>query len=295
MPAYLSQIAAAASANNGSRRGLSPSVRSRSPIAERDQRLAMTNAEWSLEGSIATDPAPTETPVQTDSQARTEPRLDPSAPFTPLANVPAPRTEFPQFAPQMPREESVAAHSVSDPDDSTAKVPAPFPKDRARDSHAPHDRTAERATARAVPQTGADDPATVSPEQPSGRTDSAGGFITEIQNATPSLEVKTAPRAPDSADATDAAREFRTADHHASRELPSQRHDAIFSAREEPAPVAAQSGVFIDRIEVEVVSPPSEKPAAKPAARPPARSAPVSQIGPLRGVPAHLAFSLRHR
>jgi hypothetical protein len=57
MSAYLSQIAAGASAAAGSRRTLSPAIRSRSPIAESDQRLTLTDMDWNFEDNLGSEAA----------------------------------------------------------------------------------------------------------------------------------------------------------------------------------------------------------------------------------------------
>ena len=117
MPVYLSQIAAAATAAGASRRTLLPVIRSRSPIAERDQRLRLPDADWSFDESL---PA---------SDAAFGEMTSPGIVVSPGRETPAPRGQSPLLPHQAPENRVPASPSpveisVNAPEPAGSEVPA---------------------------------------------------------------------------------------------------------------------------------------------------------------------------
>ncbi len=321
MPAYLLKIAAAATPAGG-RRSLSPAIRSRSPIAERDQRLTLTDREWSFEDALGSDILAPDTPTPVEPAPPTEraaPKPTPEATHeerspanSPIAEVsqerPVPRqpaAKEPAAKPsniEPPKtEDSTINQSVIEIRPTTREVAAPEQQSRFEAAPAPRKRALDPATkpgempARPDQRT-TDDPA-MQPQRHKlsipipvpASLDSEAASI--VMNAAPTAREPVPP--PRNISQPGSQESSRSTAPPSKTEHPRARR--LDPAPAEPSPEPARSGVIIDHLQVEVVSPPAEKPSQKPKASAPARSAPVSQIGPLRGVAKHLAFSIRHR
>jgi hypothetical protein len=309
MPAYLSRIAAAATAGGGNRRPFSPSIRSRSPIAERDQRLTLTGSQWHFEGAIDSDPSLLETLAPIKSAPGVEPAAPtstpeisqgPSSPSPPLAHEFADSPE----SRQMGRETSTLRQPQTDNSPRRAgpvpqDAPTPEPNLRTEKQSASHEPPLAPATESIVPPARGARRALDHPMRPEEIAD-------QYANAdAPSTVGQTPLQTPPTERIERSFLERRPVQQppwrKESRSLgppltggdPTARHRQ--SAALETSPEAARPGVTIDYLHVEVVAAPAEKPKPKPAAPAPVRPVPVSQIGPLRGVAKHLAFSLRQR
>jgi hypothetical protein len=315
MPAYLLQIAAAATAAGASRRTLSPLIRSQSPIAERDQRLMLTDADWSFDGPLRTSDVPLGV------------MLSPAAPPAPESTAAAARWQAPVAVRQVLKNRASAALS---PNEVSSKAPDSLRPEVLASSGEPLSDGDEVINARRpdVAPEEAGSPAPLRRRAPEEMVKAAPVSIVKEASATlrgvgsPTAspprfrELATSEVATSEADATVPSTLKKTPGRLAEPEAravgpsgpPSQR---VTLRSSEPlgkrsanlgkwAPVISPSeptpsGVVIGRIEVEVVAPSAEKPAAKTAPRQPARSGPISQIGPLGGVPKHLGFLVRHR
>ena len=309
MPVYLSQIAAAATAAGASRRTLLPVIRSRSPIAERDQRLRLPDADWSFDESL---PA---------SDAAFGEMTSPGIVVSPGRETPAPRGQSPLLPHQAPENRVPASPSpveisVNAPEPAGSEVPASA-REPLSSGHAIIDPRRPEA-ARHEPGRHAAGLCTDAGSKSPGFTVAEAnvdrrvtGPSTPSRVSMPCLEVtRPAKRTPRSLPF------FRTS----LVALTNRRPQLTFVPRlgtpflrvprshlekrpaghDEMAPVktsleSAPSGVVIGRIEVEVVPPATGKAAAKTAPRQPVRSGPISQIGPLGGVAKHLVFAIRHR
>ncbi|HEY5751999.1 MAG TPA: hypothetical protein VIT21_02520 [Chthoniobacterales bacterium] len=313
MPAYLSQIAAGA-ALTGSRGTLSPAVRSRSPIAERDQRLTLTDMDWNFEDTLASGTSASETPppLSMEPATRIEPEAPKKTPANPLPHSSSPNPsidESPAKRPDSPHQaqresasdplrirhaaintSSAAASNISRQDPkplpgnslaSPEPVPEPVEKSGVQAPHPAYGATGysaqqqRRVPQKAVPATSKADP------------------------GTPMIAVNTVPQAGEPTASAHGFPEVSRSEQSQLPELPplTQRQTA---RRREPvgpelSPEPARSSVVINHIQVDVVPPAAERSTSKPASTAPPRSVPVSQIGPLRGVAKHLAFSIRHR
>jgi|SoimicmetaTmtHMA_FD_contig_51_3776647_length_1105_multi_2_in_0_out_0_1 hypothetical protein len=309
MPAYLSQIAAEATAAGASGRTLLPVIRSRSPIAERDQRLRLTDADWGFDESL---PA---------SDAAFGEMASPGTVASPGRETPAPRGQSPLLPHQAPENRVPASPSpieisLNAPEPAGSEVPAsaraPLSSGHAiidprRPEVARHEP--ERHAAGLRTNAGSKSPGFTLAEANVDRR--ATGPSTPSRVSTPRLEVvaagETDPTEPvvfqnkprcagEPATAIDVLSSAR-------HSVPARSSEPLAKApagHGKMAPVKTSlepvpSGVVIGRIEVEVVPPTTEKAAAKTAPRQPVRSGPISQIGPLGGGAKHLAFAIRHR
>lgn len=317
MPAYLSQIAAGASAAAGSRRALSPTIRSRSPIAERDQRLTLTDMDWNFEEPLATGTAAFETTVPMEPATHIEPviRIEPATPTqTPAKPLPRPSSPIPaidELPPDRPDSQHQAQEgSASDPlrsqqapikpSTAASNIPWPDQKPLAEDSLPSREQVSEPAK-----------PASVQPSHPEhGTTEHspraerrspqmAVPATAKADPGTPMIVVNTVPQA---SEPKASVRDFPEASRSEQSQLPelpplierqTGRHREAVGPELSPEP--GRPSVIINHIQVEVVPPAAERSTPKPASPATARSTPVSQIGPLRGVAKHLAFSIRHR
>jgi hypothetical protein len=269
-----------------------PSVRSRSPIAERDQRLSLTDADWNFEVATAGDDAsPMPGSIDPSADARlTASDSDAATPTGPSLNE-TPSVALPTSASAPPRLGSLRTAPLISPElpsqSPTATEPqtdaSVFSAERSRPGSATHAapssrsgprERAVRADALETSPSSATPACTVSPLL----------FANEPTQTTSPLEETMAPRDP-----YRRPTEFRWKE----AETPSPRAftpPRVAVVREHSPPIDSPR-VIIERIDVEVVVPPA---AEKPGAKPP-RSGAVSQIGPLGGVAKHLVFSVRHR
>lgn len=307
MPAYLSQIATAATSAATPRPSLSPVIRSRSPIAERDQRLRLTDADWGFDESF---PA---------GEAAFGEMTAPGAVASPGRETAAPRGQPPPLPHPAPENRVQASPSPIEisrdaPEPAGSEVPAsarePLSSGYANiDPHRPEAARHEPGRHPAGPRT---DSGSKSPGFTVAETNvdcRATGPSTPSRVSTPRLEVvagETDPTEPAvfrskprRLDEPATAIDVRSPARHS---VPARSSESLGKApagHGEMAPVKtsldpAPSGVVIGRIEVEVVPLTKEKAVAKTAPRQPVRSSPISQIGPLGGVAKHLAFAVRH-
>jgi hypothetical protein len=312
MPAYLSRIAAAATAGGGNRRPFSPSIRSRSPIAERDQRLTLTGSQWDFEGTIDSAPSLLETLAPIKSAPGVEPAAPtstpeisqgPSSPSPPLAHEFADSPE----SRHMGRETSTLRQPQTDNSPRRAGTPpTPEPNLRTEKQSASHEPPLAPATESTVQPARGVRRALDHPIRPKKSPINTTLPILEEANAdAPSTVGQTALQTPRTERIERSFLEPRPVQQPPWRKEsrapgppltggdPTARHRQ--SAAFETSPEVARPGVTIDYLHVEVVAAPAEKPKPKPAAPATVRPAPVSQIGPLRGVAKHLAFSVRQR
>ena len=316
MPAYLSRIAAAATAGGGNRRPFSPSIRSRSPIAERDQRLTLTGSQWDFEGTIDSDPSLLETPAPIKSAPGVEPAAPtsapeisqgPSSPSPPLAHEFADPPESRHIGRETPTLRQPQTDNSPRRAGTVAQdAPTPEPNLRTEKQSASHEPPLPPATESTVQPARGTRRALDHPMRPKKSPINTTLPILEEANAdAPSTVGQTALQTPPTERIERSFLEPRPVQQPPWRKEsrapgppltggdPTARHRQ--SAALETSPEAARPGVTIDYLHVEVVAAPAEKPKPKPAVPAPVRPVPVSQIGPLRGVAKHLAFSVRQR
>ncbi len=294
MPAYLSQIATAATAAATLRPSLSPVIRSRSPIAERDQRLRLTDADWGFDESF---PA---------GEAAFGEMTAPGAVASPGRETPAPRGQPPPLPHQAPENRVGASPSPIEisrdaPEPAASEVPASA-RERLKSGYANIDPRRPEA-ARHEPAPHAASPRTDSGNKPPGFTVTEANVDRRPEVVAAGETDPTEPAVfqskPRRLDEPATAIDVRSPARHS---VPARSSESLGKApagHGEMAPVKtsldpAPSGVVIGRIEVEVVPLTKEKAVAKTAPRQPVRSGPISQIGPLGGVAKHLAFAVRH-
>jgi hypothetical protein len=100
--AYLSQIAAGAFAAVGSRGTLSPAIRSRSPIAERDQRLTLTDMDWNFEDNLGSEAAAIKPAEPMEPATRIEPAIPEQIPAKSVPHPSSPNPAIEEFPPERP-------------------------------------------------------------------------------------------------------------------------------------------------------------------------------------------------
>ncbi|HEY5895481.1 MAG TPA: hypothetical protein VIT91_19860 [Chthoniobacterales bacterium] len=315
MPAYLSQIAAGASAGAGSRRTLSPAIRSRSPIAERDQRLTLTDMDWNFEDNLGSEAAAIESAEPMEPVTRLEPAIPE---HIPAESVPHPlHPAIGELPPEKP-DSRHRAHLTST--SNTPRIPHPLIQPSATPSNTPRQDpkplpaislaspehalkpTGKSSIQSPLPVNGpTEQPA--QPERPAPQK--AVPASTKADPGVPPIVSPGAPQASEAGEPIASARDFPRAGRPERRlerpqvmELPPLTEHPTARNREqtglEPSTESTRPSVIINHIEVEVV-PPAEKSTPKPVSPATPRSAFVSQIGPLQGVAKHLAFSIRHR
>lgn len=329
MAGYLSQIAAAVPAASAPVTRLRPFVRSRSPIAELDQR--MSSADWGTPLPPLANPAPvqpdgpfpSEAAPSHPTPARVASEADDAAPprATLVTDVSAMPIQ-PAGARATPAGPASRAPLTDTPPVPSAFVSSPRPTNFMPPLHRP-----VRATHPAEREPGVDErtgAAMISPAAASAARRTASTSDREIAGVEPAPRGRAAPvsatlanaprRAPNDAPA-------QLSPPHRQPVIPARStpHEpsfpraedaarsiglaaaAAFSPEAIPPPAATGPRVIIDRLQIDVVPPPSPaapKPALQPergngGARP---RGPVSQIGPLsHGTTARHSFALRYR
>jgi hypothetical protein len=310
MSAYLLQIAAAATAAGASRRTLSPLIRSQSPIAERDQRLMLTDADWSFDGPLRASDVPFG--VMPAQAAPTSPESAAAAtrwqPPVAVRQVPGnrvsaglPPNEVSPKAPDSLRPEVLASSGeplrIGDeiidarrPDVASKEAGSPVPLRRTAPEEMVEPAPVSIVKKASTTLRGIDSPTASPPRFREAGTSEADATVPSALEKVPGRLAEPEARAVGPSGPPSQRVTLRSSEPPGKRSADLGKWAPVISPSE-PAP----SGVVIGRIEVEVVAPSAEKPAAKTAPRQPARSGPISQIGPLGGVPKHLAFSVRHR
>jgi hypothetical protein len=312
MPAYLAQIAAGASAAAQCRRRLSPAIRSRSPIAERDQRLTLTDMDWNFEDSLPSDTAASETALPMEPATRIEPTIPEQTPVKPNPRPSSPNPVIEEMAPQpsdsrhQAHRESTSdplriPHALIEPSAAASNIPRQGPNLSGKSLASPEQvlKQTVKSSLRSSRSASGSTEHSVQPERHASQM--RVPVPAKADAGAPSIVVNTAPQASEASEPTDSARELARVRRPEQPQVMEPRPSTDYQINCRPQPAGLESShestrpsVIINSIEVEVVPPASEKCASKPASAAPPRSAPVSQIGPLRRVAKHLAFSIRH-
>ena len=288
-------------------------IRSRSPIAERDQRLRLTDAEWGFDGSFPASEAafgemtaPIEWRLRrrNGGASRTPPPLPHQAPENRVQASPSPI--------EISRCTGVAAGSG---DPATAREPLkavrehrPAPTGSAlviAGSVNPALANRVRRTSKLPPATDSRSARTHGTAARQHRSLDAFAGVDAPPGSCPAGETDPTEPAvfqskPRRLDEPATAIDVRSPARHS---VPARSSESLGKApagHGEMAPVKtsldpAPSGVVIGRIEVEVVPLTKEKAVAKTAPRQPVRSGPISQIGPLRRSGQTSRFRVRQR
>lgn len=324
MSGYLSNIASAASSTCSNTPILTPFVRSRSPIAERDQRLGLSQDYWNFDSAFD-NPSASEIESATEPQDSNEARTAEATRVESPDRIHSKPVESPIQSPFPAKPhsnlESAATPPITDPSASADPLPVKSSKDslfsagdEKRISKAPPARASRPAPISAAreptethPRRAGEDPADnadfSSPSQIASKSHTP--IVPQTPDRTPPpvpagtrhFNITTSPRSDsETIDQTGQSPLENPLDQLYPR-ITQQRalSSALDSSNSSPTQRDSPR-IVIDHLNVEVIQQPNPKaaPSGKSNSPTPTRG-PISQIGPLSRISSNLALSLRHR